>query len=386
MRRSAIWLLGCALVWGGATAAHAGAKLEINDKAYIDLGFRVQILALSTDRDLDGDGSFEGLDEFRLRRGRFRLTGVINEHVSVFMQTDVATNSIRLIDAFINIKRDDWLQLIMGQNMPPSNRENLTSSGALLAADRPGMVYKSLTWGGRALTTFSTQTYGDTAAGFPGPYQVRDIGATLFGSGDVGGGNAHLKYYVGIYDGASAAGTDSERYAGRLQLNFGDAEGGYYNSATYLGKKKTVGFGLSYDAQADVAGSSTPQTDYTYWSADLFAEQPLGNGSFTLEGAWMNLDLNDANLGAQGDGWYLQGGYLINNAKWQPWFLYEDFGADDPSGKGSYDLLRLGVSYFMAGHNANIKVGYETFNADAPIGSSTEDKIDSFLVGFYTTY
>ncbi len=385
MTRSAIWVLCFALVLGGAAAAHAGAKLEINDNAYIDLGFRVQILALSTDRDIDGDGQFEGLEEFKLRRGRFRLKGVINDQVSIFMQTDVSGNSIRLIDAFITLKKDNWLQLIVGQNMAPANRQNLTSSGALLAADRPGMAYKSLTWGGRALSTFSTQTYGDTAAGFSGAYQVRDIGATVFGSGDVGE-NGHMKYYVGVYDGISAPGTDSERYSGRLQFNLGDAEAGYYNSATYLGKKETFAFGLSYDTQSNVAGSSTPVTDYTYWAADLFAEQPVGNGSFTVEASFMNLDLDDANLQAQGDGWYLQGGYLINNDKWQPWFLYEDFSADDPSGKGSYDLLRVGVSYFVQGHNANVKFAYEAFTADAPIGSSSEDSIDTLLIGFYTTY
>jgi len=40
----------------------------------------------------------------------------------------------------------------------------------------------------------------------------------------------------------------------------------------------------------------------------------------------------------------------------------------------------------MAGQNANFKAGFESFKADANIGSSNEDTINSFVIGFYTTY
>ena len=76
----------------------------------------------------------------------------------------------------------------------------------------------------------------------------------------------------------------------------------------------------------------------------------------------------------------------MSNKKWQPWFLYDSWSADAASGKGSFDLFRVGVSYFMKGHNANLKIGFESFNADANIGSSNEDSIQSLVIGFYTTY
>jgi Phosphate-selective porin O and P len=378
-------IAGLALLCLGVQEALAGAKLQINEKSSIDLGFRLQVLALSTDRDLDGDGQFDRYDEWRIRRARFRLKGTVNEHFSMFFQTDVTGNNIEMIDAYIELKKDDWLQLIVGQNMAPASRENLTSSGALMPIDRPGMTYKSLTWGVRALSTFNTATYGDSDSGIRGSYNVRDLGGTLFGSGKVGD-KASLKYYVGTYNGIQAAGHDSERYAGRVQVNFGDAEGAFYNSATYLGKKKTVGVGVSYDTQKNVGSTKIPLADYKFLSADVFAEQPVGSGSLTVEAAYSDVDLGGAAPTVEGDGYYLQAGYLIGKKKWQPWFLYEDWTANAASGKGSYNLLRAGVSYFIAGQNANLKAGFEKFNADAPIGSSREDTINSLVFGFYTTY
>jgi hypothetical protein len=106
----------------------------------------------------------------------------------------------------------------------------------------------------------------------------------------------------------------------------------------------------------------------------------------SFEAAFHNLDLDDANLEAQGSGYYVQAGYLIKNEKWQPWFLYENWSADAASGKGSYDSWRVGLSYYMAGQNANFKFGYEKFTADANIGSSSENSIGSLVIGFYTTY
>ncbi len=381
-RNPVVWtLVTLLLLVLGATAAQAGAKLKINANAEIDLGFRLQVLGIFTERDIDGDGEHEAFDDFRLRRARFRLKGTVNKHISMFLQTDVSGNDIRMVDAYIHLKKNARFQVFLGQHHVGANRQNVTSSGTLLALDRPGLIYKSLTWGTRALTTFDTSTYSDSDAGFRGPAQVRDTGVTFWGTGDMGG-NAHYKYYLGTYDGISASGHDSERYTGRLQLNFGDAEPSYYSVANYLGKKNTIGVGFSYDTQSDVASSKTPLTDYNFYSVDLFASQ----GAATFEGAFMNLDLDGANPAAEGDGFYAQLGYLMSNNKMQPWFLYEDWSAEEASGKGSYDLWRVGLSYFMAGHNANFKIGYESMSADALIGSSNEDQIDSFVIGFYTTY
>ena len=387
MRRTTVvtMLSALLLLLMGAGAADAGFKLKDADgNEKIDLGFRLQVLGISTERDLDGDGEFEGFEDFRIRRGRFRLKGTVNEHFGMFFQTDVSGNDIIMIDAYVHLKKDAKLQAFIGQHLAPTSRQTITSSGALMAMDRPGSIYKALTWGGRGLSTFNTSTYGDSDSGIRGPAQVRDTGVTVHGVNSKD--KTHFKYYLGMYDGTPAPGEDGERYTGRLQFNFGDAEPSYYSTSTYLGNKDTVGIGVSYDSQSNVAGSRTPTTDYTYWEVDLFAEKPMGGGSVSFEAAMHNLDLDGANPQAEGDGFYVQAGYLMSNKKWQPWFLYDSWTADAAGGKGSFDLWRIGVSYFIKGHNANLKIGYENFSADANIGSSREDSIGSLVVGLYTTY
>jgi hypothetical protein len=387
MRRTTVLTVLSALVLLllSTSAADAGFKLKDADgNEKIDLGFRLQVLGINTDRDLDGDGNFESFGDFRIRRARFRLKGTLNEHFGMFFQTDVSGNDIQMIDAYIHLKKNAKFQAFVGQHLAPTSRQTITSSGALMAMDRPGSIYKALTWGGRALSTFDTATYGDSDSGIRGPAQVRDTGVTLFGVNSKD--KTHFKWYLGTYDGTPAGGSDGERLTARAQINFGDAESSYYNTSTYLGKKDTVGIGFSYDSQSDVAGARTPRTDYTYYEVDLFAEKPMGDGSVSFEAAYHSLDLDGMNPQAEGDGFYVQAGYLMSNKTWQPWFLYDTWSADAAGGKGSFDLYRVGVSYFMKGHNANLKIGYESFSADANIGSSNEDSIGSLVVGLYTTY
>ena len=315
-----------------AAPAWAGAELKINDESSINLGFRAQVLAKFIESDLDGNGSFDNLTDFQVRRGRIRLSGKVNKHISAFLQTELGSGSggggrdVRMIDAFVKINYNPWSQIVAGINMAPSSRQSTTSSGGLMTMDRPGNTYKNLTWGTRALRNFSTSTVSTTDGGLRGNVDVRDVGVTLFGSGSMSD-TSHVKYYLGFYDGIQASGSDKSdrnlRMTARAQWNFFDAEAGYYNTSTYLGKKKTLAFGVSYDVQdevqvADGSGllSSGAYGDYAYYSVDAFAAWPMGEGSLTAEAAFSDLDLDGADsaaLHAEGDGFYVQAGYFINN-------------------------------------------------------------------------
>ena len=412
-----------------AGTALAGANIPINDNASLNLGYRVQAQFINTDMDLDGDGKLDSYRYFKVRRGRLRLGAKVGDHMTAFLQTDASNKDMQLIDAWVNFKVNPWLQFIMGRNMAPANRQNLTSSGALMAIDRPGIAYKSLTWGTRALHTFSNTTYefSDSQGLGGGPDAVRDNGLTIFGSNALGSsGSSHLKYYVGIYNGIQAdlnagvvsptdTGKDSksQRITLRAQYNLWDAESGYYNSSTYLGTKKTLGIGFSYDMQSEVAQNrdldtgvldpNKPLADYAYMSADVFLEHPFSSGNaLTVEGGWMSLDFDDAVgfLNTQGSGFYGQAGYFIASG-WQPWVEFETFDSDFPAltGEGpSYDgtvpgkytTFRVGVTYYLEGQHANIKLGYESFKSDTPLDENAsgaiEDTISTITLGFYTTY
>jgi len=388
-----------------AGKAMAGALVKIDDDASLDIGFRIQTLGIVTEKDIDGDGNFESDTDFKVRRGRLRLKATITEYVTGFMQTEIGSGTEgsgldwRLIDAWISLKPHRLCTLFAGQHMAPASRQNLTSSGALMTMDRPGMNYKTLTWGTRSVTAFANNTFADADAGLRGEVDVRDTGATLFGSGSATD-SIHFKYYAGAYDGMQITEADEPRLAGRVQVNLFDAEPGYFNSSTYLGKKKTIGVGASFDTQPRVANSADKgEIDYTFYTADVFTDIPFGPGHVTVEAAYQSLDLDDATeldhdndpltdardvTGSQGNGFYVQTGYFINN--WQPWMEYEHWNSDSPLDKGTYDMYRAGLSYFIKGHNANIKAGFERLESAAPIGSTTEDTIDSFVLGCYVTY
>ncbi|NND48482.1 MAG: porin [Woeseiaceae bacterium] len=386
-----------------AAPAWAGAELKIDDESSINLGFRAQVLAKFIESDLNGDDSFDNYTDFQVRRARIRLLGKVNKHISAFLQTELGSGAggsgsdVRLIDAFVTVNYNPWARIYAGINMAPASRQATTSSGGLMTMDRPGNNYKNLTWGTRALRNFSTSTVGTTDGGLRGDVDVRDVGATLFGSGSLSD-TSHFKYYLGFYDGIQASGASKSdrnlRMTARAQWNLFDAEAGYYNLSTYVGKKKTLAFGISYDVQdevqvADGSGllSAGAYGDYAYYSVDAFAEWPMGDGTLTAEAAFSNLDLDGADsaaLQSEGDGFYVQAGYLLPN-NWQPWVEYESWDSDATSRVGDYDSYRVGISYFFKGHNANVKAGIENFSTDVPFDGN-EDSSTAFILGFYITY
>ncbi len=369
-------------------SAMAGVKLKISDDTSVDLGFRVQAFFKNTE---NGDDK----QDFDVRRVRLRLGGKVTKWMSFFIQTEKGSGTggsgydMRIIDAWVSFNFCKMAKLYMGEHMAPAARQVLTSSGGLMAISRPGVNNYNLTWGLGGRQEFNTANYGRGNLTLGGTTAVRDQGITLFGS-DSFSDSFHFKYYLGIYDGIDETGEDNERFTARLQFNLGDPEPGYFNLSTYVGKKKTIAFGISYDTQDEIAadGSGT-LVDYEYLSFDVFVEQPIGDGTLTCEAGFNDLDLDDAGIisgveatQTQGDGFYVQTGYFIPSLKLQPWAGYEEWSSDGVSDHGSWDAWKVGVTYFVKGHNANVKLGYESFNPEV----DSDDEIDTLFLGFYITY
>lgn len=398
---AAAGILGLAML--NVQPAHAGAKIIISDDSDFDLGFRLQTLYLNNDTDLKSNEN-----EFILRRARIRLKANVTKYFSGFLQTEFADDTLnssggdaRLIDGWIMVKPYELLNVIGGMQMAAVTRQGMTSSGGLMAMDRPGINNYMLTWGAQGRAAFNTTGLPGTVSGLGGDVQVRDLGFSLFGSRSFNE-VTHFKYYAGIFEGQNpdTRTSDSERYTGRVQVNFFDAEDGLFNLSTYLGTKKTVAFGVGYDSQSDVAVDSVTgeNVDYSFFTLDAFAEYPIGVGTLTAEVAYNDMDLDDApdplanektgtpfgtgvsGAATQGNGYYGQIGYYLY--KWQPWFGYEQWESDGVNDAGSWQAYRVGLSYFIKGHNANIKAGYEKVKNDTP----GEEDIDTFAIGFYMTY
>ena len=400
MKKSCLLIALLAVLLVLPAVSFGGVKLKIAEDTEIDLGFRVQTHFLSTE-DFDGDTR----QDFNLRRARLRLGGKVTKWVGFFLQTDAVGENgtgrdMRLIDGFVTLNLNDLANIYMGEHMAPAGRQITTSSGGLMAIDRPNITNYNLTWGLNGRVRFNSDNFPDGNLGLSGDVNVRDLGATLFGKYSFTD-YAHVKYYAGVYNGIqeNANDEDNERYTARIQFNFLDAEPGYYNLSTYLGKKKTVGIGFSYDAQDAIATDAfMGNVDYSWWEADAFLELPVGPGDVTLEGAFMTLDLDGAtslNDGSgtprdtrrtEGDGWYVQAGYFLKDYNLQPWVEYETWDSEASDGQGGFDSFRVGLSYFIKGHNANVKIGYENFQAEKNFPGTSEDTIDTFLIGFYVTY
>ena len=387
-------------------SAHAGATLKISDDVKLDLGLRAQVWLFHTDRDRAGTGVYSGQNEFLIRRARIRLRGDFTTFVTAFVQTDFeeqpgTSPDLRLIDAYVLLKPDKALNVYIGQNMAPAIRQSVSSSASLMALDRPALAYKPLTWGARAKYAFTIDTLSDSNSrlltGARAP--VRDLGVTFFGNVSFTP-IVHLKYYAGIWDGVQLTRLDNFRYTARAQVNFFDAEPGYYNDSTYLGEKRTVGIGGSFDAQNGVAfdQTTTARVDYRLFSLDAFTEQPLGPGSLSVEVGYVNLNLGggetminaaDAALGnasrTQGGGWYAQAGFYVSAVKLQPWLNFERWDSAAADDRGSFNAIRAGLNYYFLGENANVKAGLEVFTPDTGF-SASQSQITSFVLALNTNF
>jgi len=390
------------------SASWAGVELQIDQDSNLELGFRLQTQFLtSTNSQADAESEHE--EKFLLRRARIRLGGSVTKWVKFFIQVgsdseeDGSVGDAKVIDGFINLHLFEQAQVIMGEHMAPAGRQHLTSSAAMMAIDRPGITDYNLTWGLNGGAVFNTAIFEDGNLDLSGDGNVnRDIGVTLFGSTSFTE-TFHAKYYVGGYTGIQFMNNaeDKERVTGRVQLNFFEPEPGYYNLSTYLGAKKTVAIGASIDHQQRIARDTITDdnVNYIWYSFDAFADIPVGPGSTTFEAGYSNMDLEDSislrdsasgppknAKETEGKGFYVQSGYYLENLNLQPWALYERWYSDASDDAGSWSAWRVGVSYFIKGHNANIKVGLERFSAAEKIGGSADKNIDTFLIGFYVSY
>ena len=373
------------------------ATMTTPDNIDIKLGARLHVLANASD-----DEAIDGRDELDLqvRRARLRFTGTVDEWITLFLQTEMAGQNEKsgadmvIIDASVTLAPQQATQVVLGQHMAPALRQNLTSSGAMLAIDRPVITYKSLNWGTRALSGFSRITENETDAGLRGEVDVRDTGATFFGVSSIND-VTHIKYYAGIYEGALSA--EDNHLGARMQLNFGHAEQGYYNAANYSGNKNTLALGLSLDQQNQVAydASSRKPVDYSLASVDVFIAQ----GDLTFEAAYIDLNLSGADvlafrngnllstdkakaIEAEGRGYYLQAAWLFG--KWQPWLGFEQWRSNAENDAGSFTNARLGLSY-LVNKESSFKLGLENWQYDNDV-TTGDASFNTLTAGYFITF
>lgn len=388
--------------------AHAGAKIGGDGEASLELGYLLQTHYRHASLDPAEEDGGGGNHDFILRRGRLRLAATLTEDIGMFLQTEATAGmnggpTVRLIDAYATLRLSEQATLYAGEHMAPAGREILTSPAAFLAIDRPAMTNYNLTWGLNARPQFNTTDFTDADLDLEGQVNVRDIGATMFGLLSASE-ELHLKYYAGFYEGLEGPGAGAPpRFTARVQLNLLDPEPDYFNLGTYLGEKRTISFGTSVDLQDDFARDRAEgeDVDYFWWELDLFAELPLGPGSVTAEWLYQVLDLDGARelqdedggpdaledaRRVEGQGFSVQLGYYLRDIKLQPWLGYESWDTSHPDDAGGFRAARLGLNYYLRGHNAKLYAGYELFLAEEDIADTDDKTMHTVLAGVSLYY
>jgi hypothetical protein len=303
-----------------------------------------------------------------LRRARILLGGTIFDNVEFFVDTDypnlflpsntaaagAATGEnfqkvspgMNIQDAFVTFKAiGDFFKVDAGYMLPPMAHNAVQGATTLYSWDYFGYSF----------------THGN-AFGTSGSPVGRDVGLQVRGLVV----DKHLEYRLGLFQGLrdNVTGTDVParnffRATGRLQINLLDAETGFFYAGSYLGAKRILSVGGSFDIQ----------DKYKYFAGDVFVDMPLGPGVVTGQvnvahwdgGAFIpGLIKQTALMG--------EAGYAIADIRVSPIVRAEKrFGTTgDTPATTIRDETRIGggVAFWPYGHNTNVKAFYTHVKTD----------------------
>ena len=281
-----------------------------------------------------------------LRRTRLIVGGTLFKSFEFFFDTDwpdlfkqdgASTTAssyknapgMNIQDAFVTGKAwGDLIGVDAGFMLPPASHNGIESAAKLYGPDYFANTFR------RNLALTSAQDPLGSVVQNP---QGRDLGVQLRGLVAFG----HVEYRVGLFQGFRivemptvpgqpdrVGGLNFFRAAARLQINFLDAEPGFFHAGTYHGTKKIASVGGFYDFQ----------DKYKYYGGDLFIDLPVGPGVLTVQGTVARWDGGTFIATIKNDKAYMgEIGYLIGPAMLSPIFRYERLDAPqilDPAGSG----------------------------------------------------
>ena len=358
----------------------AQVVVKVNDVVNFRMGFQLQGWS-----EWLQDQTTEGYQQnFKIRRVRFIVAGVIAKDVSFFFQTDnpnmgaavgTATKAINtgflVQDAFgeWHPLHNDMLIFDFGKMLMPFTRNSLQQTSSHLALDGG-------TW------TFLQSGPEQNDAG-------RDIGLQVKNYLV----NDHLELRYGIFDGfrapaapgaATSGSRNPFRFVGRAVYNFWDTEKGYVPVGTNLGKKSILAFGAGYDTQGGYTSPATATTPegkgYKAYGADFMIDLPFGPGdaatgrdAFTAHIDFIHYD-GGCRPNAAGtvqsncliptlprqDEYFTDAGYFFHAISLQPFIRYEELRFRDTSKinvvGGNTRRYMGGFNYYVTPAAQNLKI------------------------------
>lgn len=335
MSKRTLFLMLCLFV---AVSAFGQMQIKVNDNVNLKFGLLLQ----SQGDALQDAATLKYAQNVFIRRARILLGGQIAPGLTFFAETDSPnigkslttgtknTNvSMFLQDAYFDYKFSDQAILEAGLMLVSPSRNGLQSAASLMPID----------YGAH---TFANSAPTQSAAGRDTGFQMR--GYFL---------KNKLEYRAGVFQGMRDTQDRELRTTFRVQYNVFDPETSYFYTGTYLGKKKILAIGGGLDRQHK----------YDAYAFDVFFDQPVSGGAFTLQFDHFKYNGKDylKSLADQNDN-LLEAGFLIGKTKFMP---VVQFAKRDLVGKTVGDETRYGggLNYFLVGHNANLKALYTTIKS-----------------------
>ena len=336
-----------------------------DDEGLLKLDYKgqFQLLHRDTGASPDGDGD---ATEFNFRRNRLALMGAWGDSFGLYVQTeytedrnitplgvsDGSENDFQMLDAVLRFKLNDSVNLWMGKFKYSLTRENLEACEMPLTLDRSNFIRAPFV-------------------------STRDKGVALWGNLFEDKFQYRFNVMNGRNDSASAP-ESNPRFTARVHISLLDPETGHGYKGTYMGQKKVLTIGAAYQTEAAVATVGGEDADYSAWTVDAFAEYPIdGVGTFTLSGAYVDYDLDDAyqnaaanddvtGLNGQKNGGYVKAGYMFPSMPLQLFARAEGwtFAKLDDVYDQDVDVLGLGFNYYLRGQNLKLTVEYSTIDYD----------------------
>jgi hypothetical protein len=339
-----------------------GPEITFGDKGILQFDYLGQFRMTVRD---DGSG-IDGTDtttNFGFRRNRVALRGAWGDVMSVYVQTEFIEDlnvtptgvasanqglDFQILDAALRFDFKPGFKIQAGKFKYNLSRENLEACEDPLTLDR---------------SLFVRTAYVAT----------RDQGVAIWGNLF----KDRFQYRADVMEGRPAvsgvtAPASNPRFSGRAHVSLLDPENRYGYKGTYLGKKKVLTIGGAYQFESDVTYTDVTtqiaSRDYEAWTVDGFLEYPFeGKGTATLSGAYENVDLGDAYLGAtpdpeaiglngQKNGWYGKGAYLLPKTPLQVFGRYERwrFALLNNVYDQLVDFYAVGANYYIWGQSLKL--------------------------------
>lgn len=291
------------------------------------------------------------IDGFDIRRARLDVKGNISPYWGYRVQFDLA-GTPKLIDAYAELKLNDYFNVTIGQAKIPFSLENLTSSNKLELIDRSQAV--------EALVARGKDVGGNQNG--------RDIGIQLGGTILKLKDRPVLDYRLGVYNGSGINTTDNNEkkdYATRLIVHpvVGlDISGALYNGTRFVPEVKT----------GTVVTTPSKNVDRNRYGFDLNYDLK----DLAIRGEYIHGtdDLIDR------EGYYLQAGYYFLQKKLQLIAKYDFYDANKSKADDASTWYVIGANYNF---NTNVRL-QANYTIKQEEGTSIDNNLASiqFQIGF----